>query len=66
MDVILAFLYQFNFRYVLRFIIISRIHGTFSLSSNEYVQNIGTQKFLQKKGLDILHTGIVKKLRKFQ
>ena len=42
----LAILKQLNFCYLLRVIIISSVHGAFSLSIKVHVQYIGTQKFL--------------------
>ena len=45
----LAISKQFNFCYLLRFIIISNVHGAFSLSVNVLAQSIGTKKFLLRK-----------------
>jgi len=47
--VVLATLQQFNFCCLLRFIIISSVHGAFLVSINVHVQDIGTQKLLQRK-----------------
>ena len=66
MFVMLATLEQFNFCYLPRSIIISSVHGAFSLSFNVHAQNIGTQKFLLGKSKERFDTGIVKKLRTFQ
>ena len=66
MCMMLAALSQFNFCYLLRFIIISSAHGAFSLSINAHVQNIGTQKLFAKKVLRKFDTGNVKRLRMFQ
>ena len=65
MYVTLATLLQFNFCYLLRFIISSSVHGAFSPSITVHAQNIGTQIFA-KKVLRKFDTGIVKKLRKLQ
>ena len=66
MYVILATPKQFNFCCLPRFIIISSVHGAFSLSINVHAQNIGTQKSLLRKSEESFDTGIVKKFRKFQ
>ena len=63
MVVMFATLYQLNFCYLVRFIIISSVHGAFSLPINVHAQNIGTQEHLLRKSFD---TGIVKKVRQFQ
>ena len=47
MYVMLATIYQFNLRYLLRFINISSAHGAFPPSINVHVQDIGTQRFCQ-------------------
>ena len=54
---------QFNFCYLLRFAIISRVYGAFSLSLNVHVLNVGTLKFVRKMSLESFDTGIVKKSR---
>ena len=49
MYVILATVSQFSFCYVLKIIIISSVHGAFSLSINVHVQNTETPTFLLRK-----------------
>ena len=49
MYVMLATLKQFNFCYLLKFIITSSVHGAFSFSINVRAQNIGTQTLLLRK-----------------
>ena len=48
MYVMLAVPLQFNLGYLLRFIIISKVHGALSLSKNVhvYLQDFGTKRFL--------------------
>ena len=57
--------YLFNFSYLLRLIVTSGEHGTFSLSADLHAQNI-VLKFLLRKSQEEFDAGIVKKLRKFQ
>ena len=64
--VVLTTFLQINFFYLPRFIIISSLYRTFSLSINVHEQNIGTQEFLLRKSYEGFDIGIVKKLRKFQ
>ena len=54
MYVISAALEQCNFCYLLRFIIVSSVHGAFSLSNNAQAQNTGTQKFLLESLKEVL------------
>ena len=44
----LATFFQFNFCYLLKFTIISSIHGAFSLYINVHVQNFGTKNLSKK------------------
>ena len=62
MEVILAFFWQFKFRCLL----ISSLHGAFSLFTNAYAQNIESQKLLLRKSQESFDTGTVKKQRTFQ
>ena len=49
MHMVLVSLNQCNFCCLLRFIIISSVHGAFSLFINVHVHSIGTKKFLLRK-----------------
>ena len=55
-----------NFCYLLRFVIISCVHGAFSLSINVHAQNIEIQNFLLRKSLECFDTGIMKRSVKCQ
>ena len=48
-----------------RFIIMSRVHGALSLSTNDHAQRRSKSNIFAKSQ-EIFNTGIVKKLRKFQ
>ena len=48
MCVMLAALKQFNFRYLLKFFIISSVHGAFSLSINVHAQKHWKSKIVAK------------------
>ena len=51
---------------LLRFITIFGLHITFSLSTNEHAQNIGSLKCLEGKSLKSFDTGIMNKLGKLR
>ena len=65
MYAMLATFQQFNFCYLLRFIIVSSVHRAFPHSIDVHAQNIEGQKFLLKKCQKSFDTGIMKKLGKF-